>query len=293
MAIRARLTIPFALFLAITPGVRAQETPCDLASLAWMAGEWTGTSGGVATTETWRAPEGGVMLGLHHDVTGPERSFFEYLRIVPDEDGVPVYHASPGGHEATPFRLTECGPSRAVFENLHHDFPQRIVYQRDGEAMTARIEGVEDGEPRSSEWRWEPRREAERRALLALQEIERRAHLEKDPGLLVSLFADDFASVADGRVAMSSRNEQRERFAAYLGAVEFLEWDDVEPPVVRISDDGTLAWVRVVKSVRLVPVDDPEAEPAHTVFAWLETWEKRDGEWRLTSVTSTDRPGGE
>lgn len=54
-----------------------------------------------------------------------------------------------------------------------------------------------------------------------------------------------------------------------------------------------MAWVLVHKRVRVAPAADPEADPEHTVFAWLETWEKRSGEWKLTSVTSTERPGAE
>lgn len=290
----AALAVALALTLPVQAGAQALAgCGSDLADLAWMAGEWTGQQGRVAMTESWMAPAGGVMLGLHRDVAGPDRSFFEFLRIAPDESGTPVYHASPGGRPATAFRLLECGPGRAVFENPEHDYPQRIVYERDGETLVARIEGVEGGEEKSSEWRYTTARDAERDVLLGFQETARRAHLEGDADLLVSRFADDFTSVNDGRVTTSSPEEQRERFARYLGSVEFLEWDDVEPPVVRISDDGSMAWVVVHKRVRLVPADEPGAEPEHTVFAWLETWEKRDGEWELTSVTSTDRPGTE
>jgi len=41
-----------------------------------------------------------------------------------------------------------------VFENPEHDFPQRILYRLDGGMLHARIEGVVDGEPLSSEWTW-------------------------------------------------------------------------------------------------------------------------------------------
>ncbi len=44
-----------------------------------------------------------------------------------------------------------------VFENAVHDFPQRILYWREGEALLARVEGTLRGEPRSEEWRFSRR----------------------------------------------------------------------------------------------------------------------------------------
>ena len=37
----------------------------------------------------------------------------------------------------------------ARFENLEHDFPQRIIYRRDGDSLTGRIEGVSMGKERA------------------------------------------------------------------------------------------------------------------------------------------------
>lgn len=132
-------------------------------------------------------------------------------------------------------------------------------------------------------------RAADRAALLRLHEEQRVAHVAKDAELLVSSFSDSFLSIEDGDVGRPARAEAERRFASYLESVELLEWEDIEPPVIRISADGTMAYVVVRKRVRLVPIGGGEEE--HTVYAWLETWEKGDGEWKLTAVASTDRPG--
>jgi hypothetical protein len=39
-----------------------------------------------------------------------------------------------------------------VFENPGHDFPQRLIYRRDGDRLTARIEGQAGGRTRTVEW---------------------------------------------------------------------------------------------------------------------------------------------
>ena len=133
-------------------------------------------------------------------------------------------------------------------------------------------------------------RAADLRQLLEAHEAGRRAHLEADADLLVSGFAHDYANVARGEVSRPERAASRERFSRYLAASRFLEWDDIEPPAVRIALDGSMAHVTVRKRVRIVSAANA-ADTSHTVYAWTALFEKRAGEWRLVSITSTDRPG--
>jgi hypothetical protein len=72
------------------------------------------------------------------------------------KDGKPVYLSSPGGRPATEFRTAEQSATRIVFEDPGREFPRRILYWRDGNALMARIEGTIGGQPRSREWRFEP-----------------------------------------------------------------------------------------------------------------------------------------
>lgn len=130
---------------------------------------------------------------------------------------------------------------------------------------------------------------AERAELLRLHAVERDTHLGKDAARLVSMFSEDFRNVARGEVTQPSAEESRSRLQAYFDRSTFLAWDDLEPPVARLSQDGTMAYVIVRKLVH-VRAPDSTGTPVEerTVFAWTETWEKRNGEWKLTSVTSTD-----
>jgi hypothetical protein len=52
--------------------------------------------------------------------------------------------------------LSDClSGCRAVFANPEHDYPQRIIYWRDGDdSLCARIEGQRDGQVRTSSWSW-------------------------------------------------------------------------------------------------------------------------------------------
>lgn len=115
---------------------------------AWMAGTWQSTTGGVRMEEHWTSADGGLMLGLHRDVT-PKKTSFEFIRIERRGDTL-VYLAMPGGRPPTEFTLKSATTDRIVFENLAHDFPQRIIYRRRGaDSLIARIEGTRAGQPRS------------------------------------------------------------------------------------------------------------------------------------------------
>ena len=125
-----------------------------LKQLAWLAGHWAATVGDLHMEEAWTGPKGGVMLGVHRDVRVGGRAFFEYLRIEA-RDGDVVYIASPMGSDATEFALKRVEDRRVVFENPEHDFPQRIIYHRDGDRLSARAEGVVDGELVGQQWEWQ------------------------------------------------------------------------------------------------------------------------------------------
>jgi len=70
--------------------------------------------------------------------------------------------------------------------------------------------------------------------------------------------------------------------------VTFDRWDDLEPPRVWVSTDGTLGSVAVRKEVITRSVEDGSTD--RTVFAWLETWERRPEGWRLVALASTREP---
>jgi hypothetical protein len=133
---------------------------------------------------------------------------------------------------------------------------------------------------------------ADRAELLRLHQQARAAHLGKRPDLMVASFADTLLDISGGVVSLRSREQNRARFQRYFDRVTFQQWDDIAPPRIRISPDGQMAYVVVQKSVRLTPQAGGGApQTEHTIFAWVEIYEKRGGKWTLTAVASTDRAG--
>jgi hypothetical protein len=142
--------------LLFTAGLAAEGTQPAIADLAWMAGSWTGESRGIQMEEHWTAPKGNSMVGIHRDIGKGRTLLFEFLRIEQQGDQI-VYLSMPNGRSpATPFPLKELSGTRVVFENPAHDFPQRIIYWKDGNDLRARIEGTRNGKTAGEEWRWSP-----------------------------------------------------------------------------------------------------------------------------------------
>jgi hypothetical protein len=125
----------------------------DISSLAWMAGCWAPDGGQHGSVEQWTAPAGRSMLGMSRTVRDGKTVFFEFLRIVEEDDGWTGLIASPAGQETARFELVDLGPKLVVFENPNHDFPQRISYRLTADGnLHGRIEGQQNGETRSAEF---------------------------------------------------------------------------------------------------------------------------------------------
>jgi hypothetical protein len=127
----------------------------DVDRLAWLEGTWQGVTGGVAMEETWSSPAGGGLVGMHRDTKAGRMISYEFFRIVARDTSGVCYLASPLGKEPTAFCAIELTDRRVVFENLQHDFPQRVMYwlEPDGR-LHARIEGMSGGKLGSQDWIW-------------------------------------------------------------------------------------------------------------------------------------------
>jgi hypothetical protein len=143
----------FVLVVAAMVSFGASAQARRVAALDWMSGTWIAESERERVSETWLGPSNGLMVAANLTTRGPERKSFEFMRISETPEGFSFF-ASPGGRSPVEFKLKELGERRVTFENTGHDFPQRVLYWREGEVLMARIEGVIRGEPRSQQWRF-------------------------------------------------------------------------------------------------------------------------------------------
>jgi hypothetical protein len=125
--------------------LHAQESP--LRQAQWLVGCWERAGASRRFVERWFPPANQVMAGTAvalGDETRPGRET-EKLKLYGSGDTL-VYDAHPVSQARTLFQGVVSGRSPLTFENLQHDYPQRIIYAAVGsDSLRVRIEGDRDG----------------------------------------------------------------------------------------------------------------------------------------------------
>jgi hypothetical protein len=134
--------------------------------------------------------------------------------------------------------------------------------------------------------------EKEKAELLRLHKSDREAHFRTDVDLLQESAPEEFIAVSDGKIYRTTKADGRKRFAEYFRGAKYYEWDDVEEPIVRISKDGSMAWMITRVRVRRAQKDAAGKEQEQKfIYAGIMTYEKRAGRWmRVANVSTFERP---
>lgn len=130
-------------------GVSAQNTPSPTPD--WLSGYWLSCEGDTQVAENWIGAGSGALLGAN--LSQGAQGGFEFLRVAANASGGFSYYSMPNARSpATEFGMTTHEGQRVVFSNPAHDFPQRIIYERTGDRLHARIEGEANGEAQGMDW---------------------------------------------------------------------------------------------------------------------------------------------
>ena len=130
-----------------------------------------------------------------------------------------------------------------------------------------------------------------RAKLLALHEEVMQAHRESNADLLLRAEAPDSISANRGEITQPTLDARRARFEQYLGATRFAEYIDLVPPVVRVSQDGSLGWVIVqVRAAGVQTTQDGGSQPLAFESAWIELYERRGDSWYRVGNVSNFKP---
>lgn len=144
--------------LALAPAAHAQS----LDDLTWLKGCWRteaprDAESGSQTTEVWIDPPGPALFGYSYTEGEGAVQGWEQMRIDAADGGRPRFVAMPGGGAPVEFRMAEAADNApaqiAVFENVAHDYPQRVTYQRERKRLTATISRADGSDPYTYEYR--------------------------------------------------------------------------------------------------------------------------------------------
>jgi hypothetical protein len=172
-------------------------------------------------------------------------------------------------------------PLRAACGRRHHKI----------RSIAACKEGNVD-QSNTPEGQGDPQRWRARAALLQIVADARQAHFATDAAMLIAHDADPTLWVRDGEIRPMTRAESLARFAEDFRGATYQEWDYMETPIVRLSDDASLGWViSRVKVRRTTTLADGRVEELRFVYAGIDAYEMRAGAWVRTANASTFAEG--
>jgi len=135
-----------------------------------------------------------------------------------------------------------------------------------------------------------PDLEKEKKTILSMLQTERKAHFERNVDMFISELADGMISVNGGEVSTDTKDLHKKRIGNYFGSVQFIKWDDTAEPIIRFSDDASLAYAIVQKNVILTyRGSSGKALNDTTHYAWASIYRKQNGEWKVECNISTNK----
>lgn len=117
------------------------------------------------------------------------------------------------------------------------------------------------------------------------------AHLDRDPEAWTDLETDTVLVGSRGEVFHADRESRLDMRRSYLGATRFHRYADLRPPIVRVAGDRSIGWV--VAEVGIAGVQENAQGGLDSLagqWAWIETYERVNGRWRMSGNVSTEKP---
>ena len=130
----------FILVLAFAGVAEAR----DLAALSWLQGCWRYDDARGTFTEVWATPPMPALVGYNIRVAEGATEAWSQMRIESRNDDY-VLLAMPNGYGPVTYTWSEYTPGRGgvrgriAFDTADRRYPQRVIYERDGDRMTATI----------------------------------------------------------------------------------------------------------------------------------------------------------
>jgi hypothetical protein len=121
----------------------------------WILGNWESKSDEGTLTESWSKVNDSTFQATSYFIKEKDTIHFETITLQ-QKDDVLTYSATVLGQnndKAVAFKQTNETPKQLTFENLKHDYPQKITYAYKTTAdLAVKISGIQQGKPTSEEF---------------------------------------------------------------------------------------------------------------------------------------------
>ncbi|HTF06534.1 MAG TPA: DUF6265 family protein [Bacteroidia bacterium] len=141
----------FILHFLIVTLLASCSDSTKIEELKWLQGTWEGMdNNGLVFVEVWEKGTGNSLNGKGATITPDGDTVFKETLKIELVEGTPYYVATvPENPGPVLFKMVEADETHCIFENLAHDFPQRISYTLETKStMSVKLEGVEAGIPK-------------------------------------------------------------------------------------------------------------------------------------------------
>jgi Domain of unknown function (DUF6265) len=120
----------------------------DIKKAGWLIGSWQNVSENEISAEIWEKKNDSTFSAKSYVIVKNDTVFSESIRIEQRGNSlfyIPTVKEQNQGH-AVEFVLVSSNEDQLVFENLKHDFPQKISYNKiTNDSILAEISGIVEG----------------------------------------------------------------------------------------------------------------------------------------------------
>ncbi|MFV8356006.1 DUF6265 family protein [Flavobacterium sp. XS1P32] len=148
-------TILFIVVTLMVTSCQKSEKVNKITEASWLLGNWESKSDEGTLTESWSKVNDSTFQATSYFIKEKDTIHFESITLQ-QKGEVLVYSATIIGQnndKAVAFKQTNETPQQLTFENLKHDYPQKITYAHKTTAdLTVKISGKQEGKASSEEF---------------------------------------------------------------------------------------------------------------------------------------------
>lgn len=156
--IRFLIFLCFAFFFSCTQDIpvdKMKPKNQEFEKFSWLVGKWNAVSATTHYEETWAKTNDSTLAGFAFMITKIDTVFSEKLKITVTKNGIfyATVVADQNNGDTIIFEAVKNERGLHIFENLKHDFPQKILYfMKSSTQLLASVSGLDNGKYRKEDF---------------------------------------------------------------------------------------------------------------------------------------------